>query len=84
MYNIIQILYVLGKLKFKVRHVYREANIIADFLASFAVQSGRSFDFSENGILPTAGRLLLHQDQSGRSSVRLIKRVVCEQRHGVG
>ncbi|CAK9135241.1 unnamed protein product [Ilex paraguariensis] len=54
-----QIWIVLDKLHFQIRHIYREANVIADFLASFAVQTGRCHEFSENDVLPFDGRLLL-------------------------
>ena len=57
-----QIWQMLGRLSFQLKHVYREANGIADFLASFVVQTGVSTDFSINRVLPAAGRVLLLQD----------------------
>ncbi|CAK9162766.1 unnamed protein product [Ilex paraguariensis] len=54
------------------------------FFGSFAVKSGESVDFSGNGIFLVAGRLLLQQDQSKRPFVRLVRRVLCEQRYGIG
>ena len=40
--------------------MYREANRVGDFLASFTVQTGRFTDFSASGVLPLAGKLLLN------------------------
>ncbi|CAK9137456.1 unnamed protein product [Ilex paraguariensis] len=39
--------------------VFREANVVADFLASYAVRTGCFTDFSVNGILPLDGSVLL-------------------------
>ncbi|CAK9154729.1 unnamed protein product [Ilex paraguariensis] len=48
-----QIWKLLGRLQYQLRHT----NVIADFLASFAVQTDTDTDFSANGILPLSGRL---------------------------
>ncbi|CAK9169938.1 unnamed protein product [Ilex paraguariensis] len=42
-----------------IKHVYQDANSIAEFLASYVVLYGRNSDFSENGKLFTARRVLL-------------------------
>ncbi|CAK9147582.1 unnamed protein product [Ilex paraguariensis] len=56
-----------------IKHVYQDANSIAEFLASYVVLYGRNSDFSENGKLPTAGRVLLQQDQGMMPFTRLKK-----------
>ncbi|CAK9178407.1 unnamed protein product [Ilex paraguariensis] len=43
----------------QIKHVYQDANSIAEFLTSYVVLYGRNSDFSENGKLPTARRVLL-------------------------
>ena len=70
-----QIWQLLDSLQYQMRHIYREANGVADFLASFAVQSEAYIEFSAQGTLPLSGRLLLQQDQSGLPTARR-KRVV--------
>ncbi|CAK9157966.1 unnamed protein product [Ilex paraguariensis] len=62
-------------INFKFRHVYREANKVADFLASYVVNSGSCSEFSEREVLPLAGRLLLQQDQ-GMMPIARLKRVL--------
>ncbi|CAK9165979.1 unnamed protein product, partial [Ilex paraguariensis] len=57
----------------QIKHVYQDANSIAEFLASYVVLYGRNSDFSENGKLPTTGRVLLQQDQGMMPSIRLKK-----------
>ncbi|CAK9145036.1 unnamed protein product [Ilex paraguariensis] len=56
-----------------IKHVYQDANSIAEFLASYVVLYGRNSDFFENGKLPTTGRVLLQQDQGMMPSIRLKK-----------
>ncbi|CAK9156436.1 unnamed protein product [Ilex paraguariensis] len=68
-----QIFGILGRLHFQIRHVYREANKIANFLANYAVLSRSDSDFSANGVLPLAGRLFLKQDQNMIPTTRLKK-----------
>ncbi|CAK9133712.1 unnamed protein product [Ilex paraguariensis] len=68
-----RIKYLFGFLKVKTKHIYREANGIADFLASFAVLTERNSDFSASGVLPLAGMLLLQKDQSLLPTARLTK-----------
>ncbi|CAK9149576.1 unnamed protein product [Ilex paraguariensis] len=66
-------------LNLQIKHIYREANGLADFLASFAVKSEQSTEFSANNILPSIGRVIMQQDLYGFPSTRL-KRLICEQR----
>ncbi|CAK9168628.1 unnamed protein product [Ilex paraguariensis] len=68
-----RIKYLFGFLKVQIKHIYREANGIADFLASFAVLTERNSDFSASGVLPLAGMLLLQKDQSLLPTARLKK-----------
>ena len=44
----------------QINHVYRDANGLADFLASHAVQIKCSIDFLGSGVLPMPGKLVLH------------------------
>ncbi|CAK9188162.1 unnamed protein product [Ilex paraguariensis] len=66
-------------LNLQIKHIYREANGLADFLASFAVKSEQCTEFSANNILPSIGRVIMQQDLYGFPSARL-KRLICEQR----
>ncbi|CAK9165919.1 unnamed protein product [Ilex paraguariensis] len=82
--------YLLEKIKLlfkflnlQIKHIYREANGLADFLASFAVKSEQCTEFSANNILPSIGRLIMQQDLYGFPTARL-KRLICEQREGIG
>lgn len=79
-----QILKELETLNYHLRHIYREANTFADFLASYAVHSGRWSVFSESDTLPLAGRSLLQQDQRMFPVARVRKAVFCVQRQRVG
>ncbi|CAK9135409.1 unnamed protein product [Ilex paraguariensis] len=74
-----QIWRLLGGLNFQLRHVYREANMIADFLASLAVQTQVCTEFSSQSSLPLSGRMLIHQDQSGMPTARKRNMVICDQ-----
>ncbi|CAK9182337.1 unnamed protein product [Ilex paraguariensis] len=56
-----------------------EANGLADFLASHAVQSEGSADFSGSGALPVARKLVLHQDQCLLPKWRMKKVLVCRK-----
>ncbi|CAK9176631.1 unnamed protein product [Ilex paraguariensis] len=67
----------------QISHIYREANGLADFLASFAVHSKKCTEFSGSNVLPVAGRLIQQQDQTGLPNVKL-KRLLCSQRQGIG
>ncbi|CAK9151980.1 unnamed protein product, partial [Ilex paraguariensis] len=49
-------------LNLQIKHIYREANGLADFLASFAVKSEQYTVFSANTTLPSIGRLIMQQD----------------------
>ncbi|CAK9168972.1 unnamed protein product [Ilex paraguariensis] len=70
---IMEIGLLFGTLNVQIKHVIREANGIADLLASFAVQLGWSADFSVSGVFPTVGRILLQWDQSLLPSARVQK-----------
>ncbi|CAK9182177.1 unnamed protein product [Ilex paraguariensis] len=74
---------LFGMMNLQISHIYREANGIADFLASFAVQTKKYTEFSDSNILPVAGRLIQRQDQTGLPNIRL-KRILCGQRQGIG
>ena len=67
----------LGGLRYQLTHVYREVNSVADFLPSYAVQCEMFSDFSASGLIDTAGRLLLHQDQRMLPTARLRRVPVC-------
>ncbi|CAK9155131.1 unnamed protein product [Ilex paraguariensis] len=56
---------LFGMMNLQISHIYREANGLADFLASFAVHSKTYTEFSGSNVLPVAGRLILQQDQTG-------------------
>ncbi|CAK9165118.1 unnamed protein product [Ilex paraguariensis] len=73
---------LFGMMNLQISHIYREANGIADFLASFAVQTKKYTEFSDSNILPVAGRLIQRQDQTGLPNIRL-KRILCGQRQGI-
>ncbi|CAK9141098.1 unnamed protein product, partial [Ilex paraguariensis] len=66
---------LFGMMNLQISHIYREANGLADFLASFAVHSKTYTEFSGSNVLPVAGRLILQQDQTGLPNVRL-KRIL--------
>ncbi|CAK9178245.1 unnamed protein product, partial [Ilex paraguariensis] len=70
---------LFGFLNLQIKHIYREANSLADFLASFAVKSEQYTEFSANNILPSIGRLILQQDLYGFPYARL-KSLICDQR----
>ncbi|CAK9149578.1 unnamed protein product, partial [Ilex paraguariensis] len=66
---------LFGMMNLQISHIYREANGLADFLASFAVHSKTYTEFSGSNVLPVAGRLILQQDQTGLPNARL-KRIL--------
>ncbi|CAK9176090.1 unnamed protein product [Ilex paraguariensis] len=60
--------------------VQMEANGLADFLASFAVQNRRDTEFTDGTGIPKAGRAILQQDQSGLSTTGyrlMISAILC-------
>ena len=75
---------LLGALPFQFKHVYRESNVVADFLASFAVHTGRCHEFFANDFLPVAGRLLLQRDQGMLPTTRKKRVIVFDKRNGAG
>ncbi|CAK9161173.1 unnamed protein product [Ilex paraguariensis] len=74
---------LFGMMNLQISHIYREANGLADFLASFAVYSKKCTEFSGSNVLPVAGRLIQQQDQTGLPNVKL-KRLLCSQKQGIG
>ncbi|CAK9176814.1 unnamed protein product [Ilex paraguariensis] len=73
---------LLGVMQFQLKHVYRESNAVADYLASFVVHTGSCHEFSEGDCLPAVGRLLLQRDKSRLPTARLKKIVLFDRRIG--
>ncbi|CAK9176633.1 unnamed protein product, partial [Ilex paraguariensis] len=67
---------LFGMMNLQISHIYREANGLADFLASFAVHSKTYTEFSGSNVLPVAGRLILQQDQTGLPSKKVVKQIL--------
>ncbi|CAK9166027.1 unnamed protein product, partial [Ilex paraguariensis] len=61
---------ILHRFNIKVSHIFREANGLADFLASYAVNEACCFEFLGTDSLPIAGKMRLHHDQLSLSTLR--------------
>ncbi|CAK9150901.1 unnamed protein product [Ilex paraguariensis] len=73
---------VLGRAE--IINVYKEASGLADFLASYDVQTECSNDFSGSGVLPMVGKSVLLKDQCLLPKSRMKKVLVWRKgREGV-
>ena len=76
-----QIKELLRGVDFQIRHVYREANRVANGLANQAVRTRNSSEFSGSLCLPSDVRLALLQDVRGMPVLR-VKRALVDDDKG--
>ena len=69
-----------GKFVIQIRHIYREANFVADSLANRAVDDGFSSVFSVSAALPSSVKWRLMQDQIGLPVVHKKRMVIFDDK----